>query len=116
MAFCYTACPHTPTLANVLPQSDLVKVYVGPDAPPKEVSRIRNIGRKAHGLVAWGKRGELIALDSDNGLLVSLDPDTGDEVELWQVTICVNFTLRAQCEVIAQLQHFFLAESAEAFS
>jgi hypothetical protein len=68
-------------------QSDLVKVYVGPSGPPHEVSRIRNVGRKAHSLVAWGKRGELIFLDSDNAMLVSLDPETGDEVELWQVSL-----------------------------
>jgi hypothetical protein len=68
-------------------------VYVGPGAPPHEVSRIRNIGRKAHGLVAWGKRGELILLDSDNGMLVSLDPEIGDEVELWQVSVKLKVTL-----------------------
>jgi hypothetical protein len=68
-------------------QSDLVKIYVGPNGPPREVSRIRNVGRKAHGLVAWGKRGELILLDSDNAMLVSLDPATSDEVELWQVRV-----------------------------
>lgn len=72
-----------------MPQSDLVKVYVGPSSPPHEVSRIRNIGSKAHGLVAWGRQGQqqLILLDSDNAALVSLDPATGDEVELWQVRL-----------------------------
>jgi len=33
-------------LADV--QSDLVKVYVGPDGPAREVSRLKHIGRKAH--------------------------------------------------------------------
>jgi regulator of extracellular matrix RemA (YlzA/DUF370 family) len=36
---------------------------------------------------AWGKRGELILQDSNNVVLVSLDPETGNEVELWQVIL-----------------------------
>ncbi|WIA37366.1 hypothetical protein OEZ86_014294 [Tetradesmus obliquus] len=78
---------HLWVMLHNLGPSDLVKVYVGPSSPPHEVSRIRNIGSKAHGLVAWGRQGQqqLILLDSDNAALVSLDPATGDEVELWQV-------------------------------
>lgn len=100
-------------------QSDLVKVYVGDDGPPREVERLRNIGRKAHGLVSWwgsslfampSARGQggnpaggdaatsssaaqkrpvqhLIVLDSDNACLAALDPNTGDQLELWVVRI-----------------------------
>lgn len=83
-------------------------MYVGPDGPAREVDRLKNIGRKAHGLVAWGNSGLLILLDSDNGMLVSMDPSTGDEVELWQVllgnwqcckavTVCSVVSICRQC-------------------
>jgi outer membrane protein assembly factor BamB len=64
-------------------QSDLVKVFVGPDQPAHEVSRITGVGLKAHGLVAWGR--ELLLLDSDSGALVTLNPDTGDMLDVWVV-------------------------------
>jgi hypothetical protein len=64
-------------------QSDLVKVFVGPGHEPHEVSRISGVGFKAHGLVAWGK--DLILLDSDNGALVSLDTESGEVYDLYQV-------------------------------
>lgn len=65
-------------------QSDLVKVYVGPDHEPHEVSRIVSVGTKAHGLVAWGM--ELLLLDSDSGALVTLDVETGDVFDLYMVS------------------------------
>jgi hypothetical protein len=66
-------------------QSDLVKVYVGPDAQPHEVSRISSVGSKAHGLVAWGPR-DLLMLDSDYGALVSVDVATGHVYDLYVVS------------------------------
>lgn len=68
----------------LLPQSDLVKVYVGPGREPQEVSRITSVGTKAHGLVSWGK--DILMLDSDNGALVSLDVASGDVYDLYMVS------------------------------
>lgn len=62
-----------------------MKVYVGLDKAAHEVSRIKNIGQKAHGCVAWGNADDLIMLDSENGMLVSLNSRTGEEFELWKV-------------------------------
>eukprot|EP00775_Hariotina_reticulata_P013388 gene13388-13515_t len=74
---------HLWIMLHNLGESDLVKVYVGPNGPAKEVSRLQHVGRKAHGLVSWGR--ELILLDSDRAVLVSLAPDTSDAYELWGV-------------------------------
>lgn len=68
---------------HVCEQSDLVKVFIGQGSPPHEASRISGVGTKAHGVVAWGS--DLIMLDSDNGVLVSLDTETGDVFDLWMV-------------------------------
>lgn len=86
------------------PQSDLVKVFVGPGGQPAhEVSRITGVGSKAHGAVAWGS--DLIMLDSDSGALVSLDTRTGDVFDLYMVgavsTVTVPFAS----------QHALLSES-----
>jgi hypothetical protein len=76
-------------------QSDLVKVYVGPSGQAREVLRLKHIGWKAHGLVSWGK--ELILLDSDRAVLVSLDPDTNDAYELWGVSTKLTLFVRMPC-------------------
>lgn len=76
-------------------QSDLVKVYVGPDSPPHEVRRITAVGAKAHGLLSWGR--ELIMLDSDTGALVSLDPHTGDVFDLYMVSWLVGWLVSWVC-------------------
>ncbi|KAF8065849.1 hypothetical protein HT031_002909 [Scenedesmus sp. PABB004] len=87
-----TAAPagtHLWVLLHNLGASDVVKVFVptDPGASAREVSRLRAVGTKAHGLVSWSRRGGgplLLLLDSAGGALVSLDPATGDEVELWR--------------------------------
>lgn len=79
-------CNHAVILACLLAraQSDLVKVHVGDaSTPPHEVQRLLHVGRKAHGLVAWGR--ELILLDSEAAVLVSLDPATQAVYDLWHV-------------------------------
>lgn len=78
---CYVCLPPSPP-----PQSDLVKVFVGRGAAPHEVSRISSVGTKAHGLVAWGRRG-LLMLDSEYGALVSVDVATGNVYDIWVVRL-----------------------------
>ena len=51
------------------------------------IDRIEGVGRKAHGLVRWGRG--LLLLDSERGALAWLDPVAREVTELWRVRFCL---------------------------
>ncbi|GLC58284.1 hypothetical protein PLESTB_001341600 [Pleodorina starrii] len=65
-----------------LGKSDAVKIDPNADPRPRVTREVKHVGLKAHGLVAW--RRQFVMLDSENGALVAVDPDTGAVRQIWK--------------------------------
>ncbi|KAG2501830.1 hypothetical protein HYH03_000329 [Edaphochlamys debaryana] len=65
-----------------LGKSEAVKIDLRSKPEPRVVATAKDVGTKAHGLVAW--RGRLVVLDSERGALVTVDPGSGEVTKIWQ--------------------------------
>lgn len=98
-------------------QSDVVRVDLT-KIQPEIIGRVRGVGQKAHGMVAW--QGLFISLDSDRGALVALEPTAARAAvhKLWQVSVVVsNMKLVCLCSrsIINKLVKFTVLGSDNPF-
>jgi hypothetical protein len=62
-----------------------VRVNLSMAANGQIIQRLRNVGRKAHGIVQL-PNGQLLCLDSETAALIMVEPTTGAVTRLWTVS------------------------------